>query len=197
MRQSVKFLFIFMLMTNLGCNDHQGHSSSSNQLHESDGFDLKEDSLHHSSAVEQCKKCDSIYQAIPKDSSDFEKLYGYPFGTRQHEVQSDFEGFFICLDICYDYHQLVSIVKLGSEIKYDADGPAFLQYHITEYLRENKDKALLLYTEINCIDFNSHVKFLFEGIPEHHPFLVDLCSFLQSMKIESECKRKILSEYCK
>lgn len=140
-------LFICCLLSFVSCVE-KVRSSSIEHLQVSNVFGGNEDTSN-TNATELCNKCDSIYSIMPADSFAFEKLYGYPLGTRQHEVKGDFEDYFICLDICYNYDQLVSIVKLGSAIKYDADGPAFLQHQITKYLKENKGKALVLYNEIN------------------------------------------------
>ncbi len=146
--------------------------------------------------VDHCVYCDSIYNAFPKDSIEFERLYGYPEGLRQVDAYMDVDTYFKCLDSCYDYQKILKMVELEAEIKFDADGPAYVQYNTTDYLMRNPQVAEQIYNEITCAFFEKHIQFSFEMISRYDSFYPKLCDFLQKLKVEDECKQSVLYDYC-
>ncbi|MEL7119638.1 MAG: hypothetical protein AAFO07_09360 [Bacteroidota bacterium] len=142
-----------------------------------------------------CTNCDSIYNVFPQDSISFEELYSYPNGLRENEVYKDIDDYFRCLRICYDYSKLMAIVNLGCLIKYDVDGPFYVQDNIKQYLKNNKDTASKLYMDLPCDKFTKHVEFLYAGV-ENTKFTDELCSWLSSIILKDECKKEVVTEYC-
>ncbi len=137
--------------------------------------------------LELCTICDSIYNLFPKDSLAFEMLYGYPNGSRNNDAQKDFINYVDCLGKCYDLNKLLDISVLGSSIKVDVDGSNFLRHYLAEYFMNNKDKALVLYTNIDCFTFVNHLKFLYSGV-ESINYANKLCNYLLTYDFVEACK---------
>ncbi|MCB9044422.1 MAG: hypothetical protein R2798_05760 [Chitinophagales bacterium] len=147
------------------------------------------------SLKDNCVKCDSIYASFPKNSTDFEKYFGYPNGIF-YDGNENIQQLFVCLDTCYQYQELVKIIRLGTKIQYNADAPSHLQHFSTIFLMKNKKKTEFLYEELSCIDFENHIKFLFESIAPQDNFYPKLCTFLKELSIKDDCKIKTILSYC-
>jgi hypothetical protein len=180
----MRFIVIIALLGYFGCLDKQPTKQIS-------VFDLRKDSIYS-----QCKKCDSIFASFPKDSGGFEKLFGYPNGQR-YDGHEDIEQYFVCLDNCYDYNHLITILLLGNEIKYDADAPMHLQYFMSRFLMNHLDSTKILYNNLDCSDFERHIKFLFESIDKHDHHYETLCNFLKHFDLKDPCKLKHILKHCK
>jgi len=134
-----------------------------------------------------CIKCDSIYLAFPKNLNSFDKYYGYPNGLRLNYGQEDFVKLFSCLNFCFNHLDLNNAVKLSAELDFSADGPTYLQYNLTQYLKENKSKAIKIYSGMECNKYLSHVDFLFDGIPKEDSFYSELCKYIISTNSKLSC----------
>jgi hypothetical protein len=188
---------IFLILLTIGLSFLSCNKRPTNQeAKQSSDFIENDNSTKEVNELLQCLFCDSVYNALPKDSFEFEQLYGYPNGSRQNEAQQDFLLYFNCLDSCFNLKELIVVTLLGSRIKFDADGPTFLQYYLTAYLMKNKEMALELYKKTDCKSFTKHLNFLYIGV-ENSNFMKRLCNYLSSLDLRDECKEKLVKEYCK
>jgi hypothetical protein len=146
----------------------------------------------NSSGVDPCKECDIINKSIPVDSFSFEKLFGYPNGTRQEQAYDDIQLYFKCLNECYKSENLIKLIKLSATIKYDADGPSHVQSNLQRYIKKNKELITELYNEIECNIFKKHLKFLFEGIDSGS--VNELNKVFNSLGLKDSCKSKAIGE---
>ncbi len=140
-----------------------------------------------------CLDCDLIYKNFPKDSSGFEKLFGYPNGLREAVSHDDIGLFFNCLKDCYNEGKLVEAIKLSSLIKFDADAPTYLRVGLTNFLQENSDIMNAIYNNTECVVFNKHINFLFQGL-ENSKSIKELTNMLSTLKLDEECKRKSIKD---
>jgi hypothetical protein len=138
-----------------------------------------------------CEDCDKIFLKFPLDSFTFERLYGYPYGTRQAQDYEDIELFFNCLHNCFNEEILINVVELSASIDFEADGPFYLQSGLTKFLKEDKSKMVDIYSKIECNVFRSHIEFLFSGV-ENTDFIEELKESLESIELDDPCKRKVI-----
>ncbi len=163
------------------------------------GINLEPKLEHKDSVVNEkpikanpCLECDMIYKNFPKDSLGFEKLFGYPNGLREAVSHDDIGLFFKCLKNCYNEGKLVEVIKLSTLIKFDADAPTYLRVGLTNFLKENSDIMTAIYNNTECSVFNNHINFLFQGL-ENSKSIKELKNELSSLKLDEECKRKVIS----
>lgn len=149
-----------------------------------------------STIIDQCESCQLVFANFPKDSLMFEKLYGYPNGIRQSEAQDDVIAYFICLDSCYSYDNLKCVFKLAEEVKFDADGPAFLQSYLSDFLLKNENEDSEKYfNSLSCNEFKKHINFLTSGISTHDSFYPKISTYLKSLSLD-DCKKKYIKKVC-
>ncbi len=143
-----------------------------------------------------CAKCDSIYRSFPKNVEDFDQLFGYPNGEL-YDGAEEIQQYFKCLDMCFKEVGLQEVINLGNELRFDADAPTHLQYHMTDFLMKNELEARTAYETLSCANFRRHISFLFESIHKHDSFHSDLCSFLASIKFTEKCKKETVLTHCR
>lgn len=144
---------------------------------------------------ENCVQCDSIYSFFPENAEDFEFLFGYPNGEL-YDGAIEIQQYFKCFETCFRDTELQKVIRLGSEIKYDADAPTYLKYGMTDFLMKNELEAKAVYKKLSCNDFSKHANFLFESIHVHDSFHSKICSFLEDMEFTESCKKEIILKHC-
>jgi hypothetical protein len=143
--------------------------------------------------VDPCVACIDKLKAFPNDSITFERLYGYPNGTRQDQAYDDIELIFKCVNNCINNENVINLIKLSSVIKYDADGPSYLQNNLHEYIKNNKEIIEGLYDGIDCSTFKAHLMFLFEGL-ENSQYIAELEDVFNSLDVKDKCKSGAIKE---
>lgn len=144
---------------------------------------------------DSCISCDSIYNAFPKDSASFEKLYGYPDGLR-YDGYEDISELFTCLDKCYIYEELLSVVKLQSGLEYNADATSHIRYSTSKFFMDHTQETKKVLDNLSCSEFYRFIYFSFDRIARHDSFYFKLCNFLLDLQFEEPCKVEVLNNYC-
>lgn len=180
----MRLIIAVVMFGYLGCHEKQ----NSNQISH---INLGKDSIYS-----QCIKCDSIIASFPRDASSFEKLFGYPNGEKYDGYEA-IQNYFTCLELCYNYDNLIAILLLGNEIKFDADAPTHLQSFISDFLINHETIAKNMYENLTCSDFSRHIQFLFNSIDEHDHYYELLCTFLRKLNLKDSCKVKYIQKYYK
>jgi hypothetical protein len=145
--------------------------------------------------VDPCISCDSIYRDFPKDPATFESLYGYPNGPR-YDGHEDISKLFECLGRCYNDQMLTSVVKLQSNLKYNADATSHLRHNTSIFFMNHIDKTKKILSELSCSEFSKFIYFSFDRISMRNQFYEDYCYFLLNLQLEESCKYTVLNNYC-
>lgn len=145
--------------------------------------------------IDPCIRCDSTYNAFPKDSASFEKLYGYPDGLR-YDGYEDISELFTCLDECFRYEVLLSVVKLQSNLEYNADATSHIRHGTSELFMDQPKEAKRVLSKLSCSEFYRFFYFSFDRIARHDSFYSSFCKFLLDLQMEEPCKVEVLNNYC-
>lgn len=145
--------------------------------------------------VDHCLLCDSIYRVFPKDSATFESLYGYPNGPRYDGLE-DISKLFECFGKCYNDQMLASVVKLQSNLEYNADATSHIRHHTSMFFMKHLSKAKKILSELSCSEFNKFIYFSFDRISKYNQFYEEYCHFLLELQLEDSCKIRVLNNYC-
>lgn len=145
--------------------------------------------------IDPCIRCDSTYNSFPEDSASFEKLYGYPDGLR-YDGYEDISELFACLDECFRYEVLLSVVKLQSSLEYNADATSHIRYSTSKFLMDQTKEAKRVLSKLSCSEFYRFIYFSFDRIARHDTFYSNFCKFLLDLQMEEPCKIEVLNNYC-
>jgi|GEM_PF-6976830 len=129
------------------------------------------------------------------DSAAFESLYGYPNGTRYDGLE-DISKLFECFSKCYNDPMLISVVKLQSNLEYNADATSHIRHHTSKFFMKHLDKAKKILSELSCSEFNKFIFFSFDRISKYNQFYEEYCKFLLGLQLEDSCKIRVLNNYC-
>jgi hypothetical protein len=186
----INIVLCFILLLFLACGDSkfQNKSSKENTISE---IINDSDSARIAPKETVCEDCDQIFLNFPNDPLSFEKLYGYPHGSRQFQDYDDIQALFDCLNNCYKEEILINVIKLSASIQYDVDAPTYIRSGLTKILKNDKSNFVDIYRQIDCNVFRSHIKYLFSGV-ENTDFIEELKVLLESIEIDDACKKKVI-----